>query len=155
MMCAVGTPGGRGTLGLAVAPGSEDPDDAKGGEALSKRGRVVLVVEDEVLIRMALAEALRKTGFNVIEACNAAEALEVVEAGLTPDVLLTDVVLPGHMDGLHLAAFLEHWLPSIKVFIASGRVVSTDLRLRLNFLAKPFDPKDAAQHIARAVPPFP
>jgi len=142
------------TLGFAVAPGSEYPDNVKGGVASPKRGRVVLVVEDEVLIRMALADALRKRGFNVIEACNAAEALDVVEAGLRPDVLLTDVVLPGHMDGLHLAAFMEHWIPGIKVFIASGRVVSTDLRLRLNFLAKPFDPKDAAEHVARAVSPF-
>jgi CheY-like chemotaxis protein len=138
-----------------VAPGSQHPDDdSKAGEALAARRRVVLVVEDEVLIRMALAEALRKTGFSVIEACNAAEALDVVEAGLTPDVLLTDVVLPGHMDGLHLAAFLEAWIPGLKVFIASGRVVSTDLRLRLNFLAKPFDPKDAAERVARAVSPF-
>ena len=138
----------------AVAGGTESPGGAQAGAPSARpRVRTVLVVEDEVLIRMALAEALRRQGFVTIEACNAAEALDVVEAGVTPDVLLTDVVLPGHMDGIRLAALMEHWVPGLTVFIVSGRIISTDLRLRVNFVAKPFDPGDVAEQIARAMPP--
>jgi two-component system, response regulator PdtaR len=80
----------------------------------------VLLVEDEVLIRWAVAEAMRDAGLHVIEASNAAEAMDVVLSGLKPDILFTDVRMPGHIDGLELAAFLETLLPGLTVIIASA-----------------------------------
>ena len=67
----------------------------------------MLVAEDEALIRWALTDALRREGFAVIEACNAAEALDIIRAGITPEALLTDILMPGPIDGLHLAALVD------------------------------------------------
>lgn len=112
--------------------------------------RTVLVVEDEVLIRMATADALRQSGFKVVEACDADEALEIIHAQLIPDALLTDIRLPGSMDGLQLAALLESTFPDMLVFVSSGLITRSDLRLSLRFLPKPFDPELAASEIGRA-----
>jgi CheY-like chemotaxis protein len=111
------------------------------------RQPIVLVVEDEVLIRMAMAAALRRAGLNVIEACDAAEALEIVHTGVEPDALFTDILMPGPIDGLRLAALLETTFPSMKVFVSSGRVSDSDLKLRLNFIPKPTEPDSVARAI--------
>jgi len=81
---------------------------------------IVLLVEDEALIRMAMADALRDEGFAVIEASYPREAISAVKGGLKPDVLFTDVKMPGDMDGLALAGVLQDELPHMHVFIASG-----------------------------------
>jgi CheY-like chemotaxis protein len=111
------------------------------------RQRTVLVVEDEVLIRMAMAQAIRELGLRVVEASNAEEALDLVHSGVVPDALFTDIRMPGALDGLHLAALLEFYFPQMRVFITSGRVMGADLRLRMNFMAKPIDPQMAALEI--------
>jgi len=110
-------------------------------------------VEDDALIRMGVAEALRNAGYIVIEACNAAEAMDVVLSGIAPDVLFADVKLPGHVDGLQLAALLERLIPGLIVVIASGRFMPDDLRLKVNFLRKPFGPETVVAHLARVAPP--
>jgi len=112
-----------------------------------------LVVEDEVLIRMAMAAALRELDLSVAEARDATEALNIIHAGFVPDALLTDIRLPGRMDGLRLAALLESLFPNLKVFLTSGHMASSDLRLPMNFLEKPIHPRDAARHIKRALRP--
>jgi CheY-like chemotaxis protein len=65
----------------------------------------VLLVEDEVLIRLMLAEELRSHGVQVLEASNAEEALTVLESSLPVHVLFTDIRMPGAMDGVALAKF--------------------------------------------------
>lgn len=111
----------------------------------------VLLVEDEVLIRWAVAEAMRDAGLHVVEASNAAEAMDVVLGGIKPDILFTDVRMPGHIDGLELAAFLEALLPGLTVIIASAHFKQEDLKLRVNVIPKPYDPQSVANQIAAAL----
>ena len=68
----------------------------------SEGRRVVLVVEDDVLVRVVLADSLRDAGYRVIEAANVTEALAVFESGESVDAVFTDWEMPGEMDGLAL-----------------------------------------------------
>jgi CheY-like chemotaxis protein len=111
----------------------------------------VLVVEDEVLIRMAVSQALRERGLAVIEACSAAEAMDVIHSGFVPDALFTDIRMPGTVDGLQLAALLESYFPTMPVFISSAYVRREDIRLGINFMPKPVDPYIAARVIEDAI----
>src|SRR5689334_14628444 len=100
---------------------------------------------------MAMAEALRGKGFAVIEARDGDEALDILHAGVTPDALLTDIVMPGECDGLHLAALFEALFPDAPVFVTSAMFAPEDLKLRLNFLPKPMAAERVAQTLAEAV----
>jgi DNA-binding NtrC family response regulator len=112
----------------------------------------ILVVEDEVLIRMALADTLREAGFSVVEASNANEAVELVTAGVKPHVLFTDVRMPGGADGLDLASFLSAQLPHLIVFVCSGHLSGTaDASGIKNFIPKPFDAGDVVKRIKAAL----
>jgi len=81
---------------------------------------VVLLVEDEIIIRMDTAEQLRDTGFEVVEAKHAAEALQVFNSQIPVSLLFTDVQMPGAMDGLSLANWTLKNRPGIVVSITSG-----------------------------------
>jgi len=81
---------------------------------------VVLLVEDEVLIRLATADHMRMRGFKVVEAGTAAEAQELILAGLQVDLVFSDITMPGAMDGLGLAAWLEASGVATPVMLASG-----------------------------------
>jgi CheY-like chemotaxis protein len=121
-------------------------------ENIERRDRpVVLLVEDEVMIRWAVAEALRAQGMLVVEASNAAEAIDAVMGGVRPDILFTDVRMPGHIDGIQLAAFLEASIPDLQVIIASAYFQREDLKFQVNFVQKPYDPKSVAQRITDAL----
>lgn len=81
---------------------------------------LVLVVEDEVLIRLAVADHLRGCGFKVVEAGNGAEAQELILAGLRVDLVFSDVTMPGPMDGVALATWLHSHMPGLPVILTSG-----------------------------------
>ena len=121
-------------------------------QELDTRDRpTVLLVEDEVMIRWAVAEALRADAMLVVEASNAAEAIDAVMGGVRPDILFTDIRMPGHIDGIQLAAFLEASLPGLQVMIASAYFQREDLKFHVNFVSKPYDPKSVAQKITDAL----
>jgi CheY-like chemotaxis protein len=80
----------------------------------------VLVVEDEWLVRSALASYLRETGFSVLEAPDGEIALALIEGGARVDVLVTDVNLAGQMDGWDVGEALRALLPAVAVIYASG-----------------------------------
>ena len=103
---------------------------------------VVLVVEDEVLLRMNAAETIGDAGFEVVEAANADEAIAVLEARPDIHVVFTDIQMPGSMDGLKLARFVRGRWPPIKIVATSGfvRVKEGDLPEGSRFLAKPYRP---------------
>lgn len=82
----------------------------------------ILVVEDEALIRLSLRDTLEDCGFNVEEAANADDALKFLEGGGEPDLVFTDVRMPGSMDGFGLADWLGKHRPGLPVFIASGDI---------------------------------
>jgi CheY-like chemotaxis protein len=81
---------------------------------------VVLLVEDEVLIRLATADHLRLCGFKVVEAGTAAEAQDLVLAGLMVDVVFSDITTPGPIDGIGLCRWLESAGVKVPVILASG-----------------------------------
>ena len=102
---------------------------------------VVVLVEDEFLIRALMADVLTDAGFEVREAAHADEALAIVQA--TPSdvsLLFTDIHMPGSMDGLALVHHVyENW-PDIRLLIASGkaRLKEADLPPGCHFLPKPY-----------------
>jgi two-component system, response regulator PdtaR len=91
---------------------------AEGGTA--PRELTVLLVEDEVLTRLMLADELRSQGLQVLEASNADEALTVLQSSLPVHLLFTDIRMPGEMDGMALAKFAHAHFPRIKRIIGSS-----------------------------------
>jgi two-component system, response regulator PdtaR len=101
----------------------------------------VLLVEDEVLVRMLGVDLLEEAGYRVIEAANADVALKVLEAD--PDaisILFTDVHMPGSMDGQGLARIVDQRWPWIRIIITSGRahLSSEDVPDHGRFVPKPW-----------------
>jgi CheY-like chemotaxis protein len=105
---------------------------------------IVLVVEDESMIRADTAEALVEEGLEVIEASDAEEALDVLATRRDVAVLFTDVNLPG-MDGLQLARLVRRRWPDIGVIVTSGRV-GTD-EVPGVFIGKPYRPQMVAETV--------
>lgn len=79
----------------------------------------ILVVDDEYLIRMSTAQALREQGFDVIEAGNADEAITVLRA-LHIDAVFSDITMPGALDGIGLATWIRRHKPAVKTVLTSG-----------------------------------
>lgn len=100
----------------------------------------VLLVEDEVLIRMEAEYVLEDQGYKVLPATNAAEALEILDKVPKVDVLFTDVKMPGPMDGLDLAWMVHERWPWIRLIIASGHadLTEADLPNDGKFFRKPY-----------------
>lgn len=94
----------------------------------------ILLVEDEPLIRMALAEDLREAGCTVIEAAHADEAWAILTAGAPVDVIYSDIDMPGSMDGLELARRVGVLWPQIPVVLTSGNNVRNN---NYRIVAKP------------------
>ena len=111
----------------------------------------VLVVEDEVITRMCLGVAMRDIGLTALELHDADEALRVIDAGIVPDALFTDIHMPGSIDGLRLAVYMQTMFPGMKVFVTSGHLLASEFELPLTFIAKPFDPDCIAREIKRAL----
>ena len=101
--------------------------------------KCILVVEDELLVRLLLSDALRDEGYRVVEACNADEALAILDA-TPPDLIITDVRMPGSIDGLGLLALVREILPSLPVIITSGHLQAAQALAQgaALFVAKPF-----------------
>jgi len=113
------------------------------------RAAIILVVEDEILIRAAVAEYLRRSGYTVVEAADAAEAVEVFACGEPIDLVLCDVEMPGTMNGLGLARWIDRRHPSLPVLLTSGRrvAVSTGKKPRQLFIAKPYRLQELAERL--------
>jgi len=101
---------------------------------------VILVVEDDFLIRISAVEMIEEAEFDVVEAANADEAMEILEARLDITVVFTDIQMPGSMDGLKLAAAVRGKWPPIKIVATSGivNVRKVDLPEGGRFLPKPY-----------------
>jgi CheY-like chemotaxis protein len=115
------------------------------GLSASKRP-VVLVVEDEFLLRMDAVDMIAAAGFEVVEAGNADEAIEILESRRDITVVFTDIQMPGSMDGLKLARAVRGRWPPIKIVATSGHldVGETDLPEGGRFLPKPYSPTEVA-----------
>ena len=103
----------------------------------------VLIVEDEMMLRMRAVDIVEDAGFTPIEAVNADDALAILESRSDIELLFTDIQMPGSIDGLKLAhAVHERW-PLIKIMIVSGQLKLTDADKPLDsrFFGKPLDVK--------------
>jgi CheY-like chemotaxis protein len=107
---------------------------------------IVLIVEDEFLLRMNAVDMIAAAGFEAIEAANADEAIEILENRRDITVVFTDVQMPGSMDGLKLARAVRGRWPPIKIVATSGHldVAETDLPDGGRFLPKPYSPHQVA-----------
>src|SRR6478735_2790740 len=105
---------------------------------------VVLIVEDEFLIRMDAVDMIRAAGFDVVEAANADEAIVILEDRPDITVVFTDIHMPGSMDGLKLAAAIRGRWPPIRIVATSGRakVTDGDLPRGSRFLPKPYSVRE-------------
>ncbi|MDQ2736767.1 MAG: response regulator [Pseudomonadota bacterium] len=111
---------------------------------------VVVVAEDEALLRMATAEVLRDEGFEVMEAEHAEDALRILQAkAAVVHVLFTDIHMPGTMDGLALAHHTAGRWPWVALLITSGRarLDSAVLPSKSRFLTKPYSHHRVVTHI--------
>ena len=108
----------------------------------NKNKDLVLVVEDEALIRMHSADMIRDLGFEVIEATDADEAVSLLESIADIRVVFTDIQMPGSMDGLVLAAVVRDRWPPVALLITSGRVSppTDDMPVGARFIPKPYSP---------------
>jgi CheY-like chemotaxis protein len=112
------------------------------GLSMSKRP-VVLIVEDEYLLRIDAVDIVAAAGFEVLEAGNADEAIDILEAHPDITVVFTDIQMPGSMDGLKLAQAIRGRWPPIKIIATSGHpdVGELDLPEGGRFLPKPYSPR--------------
>lgn len=103
--------------------------------------RIVLVVEDELLIRLFIADALEEAGFAVLEAGSVLEAVGVLGMRSDVDAIFTDVDMPGGPSGIDLANMVASVFPQTGVVVTSGRtdVNRSRLPMAAKFLPKPYN----------------
>lgn len=99
---------------------------------------LVLIVEDEPLVRMIAVEAITDAGFGVVEAATAQEALDILADRGDVGVVFTDVNMPGALDGLALARLVHEQWPDIKLVVTSARPLADQTPDDDHFLAKPY-----------------
>lgn len=109
----------------------------------------VLVVEDEPLIILNIVAYLGDQGFRVLEATNAADALQHLENDASIRIMFTDVDMPGSLDGLKLAAAVRDRWPPIQITITSGhrKISKDDLPSGSPFFSKPYSLPQIAETI--------
>ena len=155
---------GEGSTNFSMTPGAarltlERLSDALQG--LESEGQapqtlaipVVLLVEDEPLIREIGVIVLEEAGYNVIQAASSHQALSTLEAGVQIDLLFTDIQIPGALDGLALAHLVAERWPAIQLLLASGHMAPPHDTLPANgrFLPKPYVPAEMLRHVSELI----
>lgn len=144
----------QGSLALSSTPGQGtrvelylprstlplSPQPSRGGHAttLEASGRI-LFVEDDELVREAVARGLEEAGFEVLVAANGERALAMIEAGLEVDVAFSDIVMPGRISGIDLAGILRERRPGLPVLLATGYTDQSASVPGVQVLAKPYE----------------
>jgi CheY-like chemotaxis protein len=105
---------------------------------------VVLVVEDEMLLRMRAVDMVEDAGFTPLEAVDAEEAVAILESRSDIALLLTDIQMPGTMDGLGLAHSVRERWPPIKIILVSGQLTLMDIEIpaESRFFGKPLEARE-------------
>ncbi len=111
--------------------------------------RRVLVVEDEFLIRLDIAESLRAEGFEVFEASSADEAIRLLASGVNVGVVFTDVRMPGSADGLDLARYVKTNHPETLIIVTSSYPPDQLDREFGKLIEKPYHPAHVIREIER------
>jgi PAS domain S-box-containing protein len=146
------------TIKMYLPPGTGTPLAPEAIPAAQIEGghETILVVEDDRLVKDYVLTQLRSLGYATLDAPNAAEALAIVQAGNRFDLLFTDVIMPGVMNGRQLAIEIKKGRPDLKVLFTSGYTENAIIHHgRLDsgvlLLAKPYRKSDMARMIRRAL----
>jgi CheY-like chemotaxis protein len=108
---------------------------------------VVLLVEDDVLVRLAICDFLEADGFTVLEAPSGDDALRVLAAdGWRIDVVFSDIRMPGAVDGLGLAKWMRENVPNMPIVLTSGNIFAEHAQ-GLPFISKPYKLETVAQRL--------
>jgi CheY-like chemotaxis protein len=99
---------------------------------------IVLVVEDELIIRNMVREELADAGYTVIEVGTADDAIAVLEARQDIQLVFTDIDMPGSMDGLKLAAAVRDRWPPVHIIVTTGKTRPMDIPANALFIPKPY-----------------
>lgn len=139
-------------LGMPLAT-EKPPADAGYAPSAQSNDPVILVVEDDTVFRRIAVTQTRKLGYRVLEADNAAAALDILRTDQPIDLLFTDVVMIGGMDGFALARRAADLRPALKVLITSGYLPAEHRILSLSerFLSKPYSSDELRRALALAL----
>lgn len=107
----------------------------------------ILIAEDEVVVRGVVAEHLRRAGFHVIEAFNAAEAIDILQSHEPIELVFTDIAMPGIMNGVMLARWIYLHRPDVRVVLASGSPELARALPNEPLILKPYDLNEVEAHI--------
>lgn len=114
----------------------------------------IVVAEDEPLVRMMFADELRLAGYSVLEAADADEALCILRSGIgrRVEVVVTDLKMPGRLDGADLVRTVRNAYPGLKVIMVSGESPDPAARQALDgFFRKPCDPTQVTHFVQRLI----
>jgi signal transduction histidine kinase/CheY-like chemotaxis protein len=146
------------TIRMYLPPGSGAPSAAPEDRAASVEGgqETILVVEDDRLVRGYVLAQLHSLGYATLEAANAAEALAIADAGEAFDLLFTDIIMPGSMNGRQLASAMQRLRPRTPVLFTSGYTENAivhhgRLDTGILLLAKPYRKSELARMIRKAL----
>lgn len=109
---------------------------------------LILIVDDEPIIRLLACDSLEEAGFDVIDAANAAEALDILAERTDVGVLFTDVNMPGGVNGLDLAETVHRRWPAIKLVVTSGQPPERPVADGGRFIAKPYNLRSMTDLVA-------
>jgi CheY-like chemotaxis protein len=132
------------------------PAQESSGPAIAGGNEAILIVGDDALVRRYVVTQIRGLGYTTFAACNAGEALTIIDGGEKIDLLLTDVIMPGPIGGRQLAVEAVNRRPSLGVLYTSGYSKSAMLvngfaDAGVLLLAKPYRRADLAKMIRTAL----
>ena len=96
-------------------------------KSAAEMAETILVVEDEILIRMVICDYLRDCGYRIFEAGTTDEAIQVLHAEPRIDVVFTDIQMPGDRNGFDLCRWVHSHMPNVKVILTSGGMKAADV----------------------------
>jgi CheY-like chemotaxis protein len=137
--------------GRAAAAQSSTADDA-----MPSGDETVLVTEDDPFVRSYAVACLERLGYTVVTACDSREAIAKLADGANPDILFTDIVMPGGINGWELAQEARKIRPGLKVLLTSGYALDTliasgRLSASMPILNKPYRRADLARSLREAL----
>ncbi|MBQ5946990.1 ATP-binding protein [Massilia sp. ST3] len=138
----------RAAPGAATQPVQSSRDQAQASPGLAA---TVLFVEDDSLVRESVMPILEQAGAEVLCARNAEDALRLLEAGHQVDILFTDIVMPGKLNGVMLAKQVRERYPHIALVLATGYVEERFELPEATLLTKPYQASDAIEALRRAI----
>jgi CheY-like chemotaxis protein len=145
----------RGTTITIYLPRSNEPVRSGSSEQVSEsrqqRDETILVVEDNAEVRAVTKTLLHELGYRTIEADSAASALEELDSGIHVQLVFSDIVLPGSIDGISLAQEISRRFPRIRILLTTGYARRMDAELKHQVLRKPYDILALDRALRRAI----